>query len=43
MPCRYGVTAGGIDNNTLANDPDWIWLNARTPCQSNAPAGTISQ
>jgi prepilin-type N-terminal cleavage/methylation domain-containing protein len=39
MPYQSGVTAGGSDNDTLANDPDWIWLNARSSCPSNAAPG----
>jgi prepilin-type N-terminal cleavage/methylation domain-containing protein len=41
LPYSYGKTSGGSDNDTTAQDPDWIWLSPREGCASNAPPGSI--
>jgi prepilin-type N-terminal cleavage/methylation domain-containing protein/prepilin-type processing-associated H-X9-DG protein len=41
LPYVFGKTSGGGDNNTVATDPDWIWLYPRSGCESNTPAGTL--
>jgi prepilin-type N-terminal cleavage/methylation domain-containing protein/prepilin-type processing-associated H-X9-DG protein len=40
LPYAYRVTSGSSDNDTVATDPDWIWLFPRSGCVSNAPPGT---
>ena len=42
LPYQYKVSNTG-DNPTIEADPDWIWLSARTACESNVPPGTIFQ
>ena len=41
LPYEFGVTGDGGNNSTSATDPDWLWLNPRVGCVSNAPPGTI--
>jgi prepilin-type N-terminal cleavage/methylation domain-containing protein/prepilin-type processing-associated H-X9-DG protein len=37
LPYAYGKSSGGSDNDTIATDPDWLWLSARAGCITNAP------
>jgi prepilin-type N-terminal cleavage/methylation domain-containing protein/prepilin-type processing-associated H-X9-DG protein len=41
LPYAYNKTSGGSDNDTVATDPDWIWLFPRSGCVSNAPPGSL--
>jgi prepilin-type N-terminal cleavage/methylation domain-containing protein/prepilin-type processing-associated H-X9-DG protein len=41
LPYAFNSRAGGLDNDTTAADPDWLWLYPRSGCESNAPIGTL--
>jgi len=36
LPYALNETGGGGNNSTVATDPDWIWLNARSGCITNS-------